>query len=1051
MTTTRITVLGAFAVERDGVVAPEDGWRRRQAASLVKLLALTPGRRAHREQVIDALWPEHTADAAAPKLHKATYYARRALGGNDALSSVGDVLTLLPDDEVIVDAVAFEEAATAALRRDDQLAMAAALDDHRGELLPEDPYEEWLQASRERLAARRADLLRRLGRWEDLIAVDPTDEVAHVARMRSLRERGDLHGALRQYERLERALSAELGCTPGPEAVALRDQLLEQSSVTGASADQAFELVGRDAQLATLLDLLDDAEQGRGCTAFVHGPIGAGKTALLDAAARLAGERGCLVGRGVAARVEGSWPYAPVLEALGELCRADRSLLDDLDGAYRAELDRALLGSELHWSGEGGHQRLFVAAAELLRLAGREQCVVLVLDDLHDADEASTRLLHYLARGLTDEPVLLVLGARDRPSNPLVSVQSSLVGRGAATEVHLDRLDDERARQVVSTVAPDLVLDDDALARIVAVADGSPFALVELARQAAAGAAPVDTVDEAILRTLGADARAVLERAALLGSSFDTDEFVAVTDLPDADAFAHLDQALATRMLEHTGAHYRFRHSLVREALLADVPPHRRREIHRVTAERLAALGASPARIGHHLLEGGDPESAVPHLLAAADRAAAVGAYRDAYALVDRIQDHAEGDHRAQALALRADLLFALGDPTAPAAYRQALPLASGDQARLLRARLARAATVAGDVDTAVAAIDGMWPDGGPTDPDVLLARANVAYFVGDHAAAWDLTQQARTRILRGDQTWQVLDLIALEGLLAHHRGEWFDRMRTELVRSVQDPEIALAIFDGYLCPAEYLLYGPMPYGDVLQLAERLHATALRSGALRAVAFASALAGEAALLAGDLVRARQELEESMALHREIGARSGEAHSLQRLAEVELAEGNRPAARSLLQRALPLARWSTISLHLLQRVYGTMMDAADTPDAAMAVIERAEATLGTEDLCPFCAVMLAVPAAKASAQAGELDRADLYLAIAEQSGSLWEGTSWRAATVEAQAHRAAAAGDREEAAALMAEARALFEVAGQPLDAVRCEQVPDASIEAVPLG
>ncbi|HSP04605.1 MAG TPA: AAA family ATPase [Acidimicrobiales bacterium] len=1051
MKTTRITVLGTFAVERDGVVAPEDGWRRRQAASLVKLLALAPGRRAHREQVVDALWPDHTPDAVAPKLHKATYYARRALGDNDAVVTVGDVLTLLPDDDVVVDAVAFEEAAVGALRCDDQLAMAAALDDHPGDLLPDDPYEEWLGPPRERLAALRADLFRRLGRWEDLVAVDPTDEAAHVALMQALRERGDVHGALRQYERLERALSTELGCTPGPEASALRDQLLELGSVAASTpADRALELVGREGALASLVALLDDAEQGRGRTAFVRGPVGSGKTALLDALARHAGERGCLVGRGAAARVEGSWPYAPVLEALGELCRNDRSLLEDLDPAYRAELDRALLGSDLHWSGEGGHQRLFVAAAELLRLAGREQCVVLVLDDLHDADEASTRLLHYLARGLTDEPVLLVLAARDgAATSPLLSVQSSLVGRGAATDVQLDRLDEERARRLVAVAAPGL--DGEAADRVIAVADGSPFALAELARQAAAGAAPVDTVAEAILRALTPEDRRVLERAALLGSSFDTDEFVAVSDLPDDEAFTHLDHALAARMLEHTGARYRFRHSLVRDALLAGVPPHRRLAIHRLTAERLASLGASPARIGHHLLEGGDTEAAVPHLLAAADRAAAVGAYRDAYALVERIQDHAVGEHRAQALALRADLLFALGDPTAPAAYRQALPLASGDQARLLRARLARAATVAGDIDTALAAIDGLDTDGGPTDPDVLLARANVAYFAGDHAAAWDLTQQARTRILSGDQTWQVLDLIALEGLLAHHRGEWFDRMRTELVRTVQDPEIALAIFDSYLCPAEYLLYGPTPYEDVLQLAERLHATALRSGALRAVAFAAALAGEAALLAGDLERARRELEESMALHREIGARSGEAHSLQRLAEVELAEGDRAAARALLQRALPLARWSTISLHLLQRIYGTMMRAADDPDAALAVIERAEATLGTEDLCPFCAVMLAVPAATASAQADDLDRADLYLAIAEQSGALWEGTSWRAAIVEARAHRAAAAGDPEEAAALMAEARDLFEVAGQPLDTARCDQAPDASGAAVPLG
>lgn len=1016
----------------------------------MKYLALAPGRRAHREQLIDALWPDEPPDAVAPKLHKAAHFARKAIGAADALTTVGEIIALLPEDDVVVDAVTFEERAADALRRGDVAAMAAVLDDHPEELLPDDPYEDWLQAHRDRLRTVRTDLLRHLQRWEDLVALDPTDEHAHVGWMRALRDRGELHEALRQYERLERVLRTELGLTPGSEAERLRDELLERSAATAAAADERrLELVGREDVVDTLLSLLDAAERGDGCTAFVCGPVGAGKSALLEAVAQHAVARGCLVGRGVAASVEGSWPYAPVLEAFGELCRSDPTLLPDLDEAYRSELDRALLGSELHWSGEGGHQRLFVAAAELLRLASQEQCVVLVIDDVHDADEATTRLLHYLARGIGDQAVLFVLGSRPPATNdPMRSVHSSLIGRGAAHDVALPLLDDDRARRLVRTAAPALEAHD--IEDIVQVAGGSPFALIELSRQAERGAGDL-SVDGAILGGLPTQTRTVLGRAALLGSSFDTDEFVAVADLPDTEAFAHLDRALAARVLEHTGARFRFRHTLVRDALLDEVPPHRRREIHRLTADRLAALGASPARIGHHLSEAGDGAAAVPHLLAAAEREAAVGAYRDAFTLVDRVKDHAEGDQRGQALALRADLLFALGDPSAPVAYRQALPLVQGDRARVLRARLARAAIVVGDLDTALAALDGLEPDGGPTDPDVLLARANVAYVRGDQDEAWALTQQARNRILSGDQTWQVLDLIALEGLLAHLRGEWFDRMRTELVRTVEDPEIALAIFDGYLCPAEYLLYGPTPYTEVLHIAEALHATALRAGALRAVAFASALAGEAALLAGDLARARAELEDAAALHREIGARAGEAHCLQRLAEVELAEGDRAAARALLQRALPLARWSTISLHLLQRIYGTMIAAAPDPGAAMSVVERAEATLGTEDLCAFCSVMLAVPAAIASADAGDLDRADLYLAIAEQSGAMWDGTSWTAAIAEARAHRAAAVGDPEEAAACLDEARTLFVAAGQPLDAARCEHLPDAAGAAVPLG
>ncbi len=1024
---TLITVLGNFAVERDGVVAPEEGWRRRQAASLVKLLALAPGRRAHREVVIDALYPGHTPDAAAPKLHKATYYARRALGDPDALCVADDVFTLLPDDEVIVDAVAFEEAATQALRDDDLGAMAAALDEHPGELLPDDPYEDWLQGPRERVATRRADLLRRLGRWEELVAVDPTDEVAHVGLMRALRQQGDVHGALRQYERLERALGRELGQTPGPEATALRDELLDVTAIAAdAPAERALELIGRDGSVAALLALLDDAEQGRGRTgAGVASASRRSSTPSPDRPRRAAASSGAAWRRGSRGRGRTRRCSRPWVICAAPIRRFSTN------STTRSGPSSTGPSSARNWSGRGRAATNGCSwppprcSDSPARSSASCSCSTTSTTPTRRAPDCCTTWPG-------GWPTVLL---RAPAAGPLHSVHFSLVGRGAATEVALDPLDEDRARQVVAAAAPGL--DEDSTARIVAVADGSAFALAELARQAASGGGPVASVDEAVLGSLTPEARCVLERAALLGSSFDTDEFVAVSDLADADAFAHLDDALAARILDHTGARYRFRHSLLRDALLAGVPPHRRREIHRLTAERLVALGASPARIGHHLLEAGDAAAAVPHLLDAAEREAAIGAYRDAYDLVERVAEHAEGTDRGRALALRADLLFALGDPTASAAYRQALSSATGDAARVLRARLARAATVAGDVDTAQAAIDGLVPDGGPTDPDVLLACANVAYFAGDHERAWTLTQQARTRILSGDQTWQVLDLIALEGLLAHHRGEWFDRMRTELVRTVQEPDVALAIFDSYLCPAEYLLYGPTPYEDVLALAESLRTTALRSGALRAVAFASALAGEVALLAGDLPRARRELEEAAALHREIAARSGEAHSLQRLAEVELAEGDRPAARALLQRALPLARWSTISLHLLQRIYGTMIEAADDPAGALAVVDQAEATLGTEDLCPFCAVMLAVPAATASARAGDLGRADLYLAVADRSGELWEGTAWRAAIVEARAHRALASGDLDEAAALMDEARGLFEVAGQPLDVARC--------------
>jgi hypothetical protein len=83
-------------------------------------------------------------------------------------------------------------------------------------------------------------------------------------------------------------------------------------------------------------------------------------------------------------------------------------------------------------------------------------------------------------------------------------------------------------------------------------------------------------------------------------------------------------------------------------------------------------------------------------------------------------------------------------------------------------------------------------------------------------------------------------------------------------------------------------------------------------------------------------------------------------------------------------------------------------------------------------------MLAVPAVIACADVGDVDRARHHLQVAEQSAPLWEGTSWQAALLEARAHLADAEGDTTAASGLLVDAAALFEAAGQPLDAARCQ-------------
>src|SRR4051794_40724816 len=135
----RIRLLGGFSVERDGAVVAERAWRLRKARSLVKVAALAPGRRVHRDVVCELLWPDRDASAAANNLHQALHAARRALNEAGALALVDDTVVLAPD--AWVDAAALGAAAAGG-------DPATALELYAGELLPEDRYEPWTEPRR---------------------------------------------------------------------------------------------------------------------------------------------------------------------------------------------------------------------------------------------------------------------------------------------------------------------------------------------------------------------------------------------------------------------------------------------------------------------------------------------------------------------------------------------------------------------------------------------------------------------------------------------------------------------------------------------------------------------------------------------------------------------------------------------------------------------------------------------------------------------------------------------------------------------------------------
>ena len=195
-------MLGGFIVNVAGRPVPGEAWRRRKPAGLVKILALAAGHRVHREQLMDHLWPELDATAAGANLRKAIHQARSALdsathGAGGLIEFSSDVVSLSATD-LAIDVDTFRSILAAARREGDAVTYRSALALYQGELLPDDPYEEWAIGPRrelreEHLAAliEVSELLEADGDITDaiesvriLVSVDPTREESHLGLMR---------------------------------------------------------------------------------------------------------------------------------------------------------------------------------------------------------------------------------------------------------------------------------------------------------------------------------------------------------------------------------------------------------------------------------------------------------------------------------------------------------------------------------------------------------------------------------------------------------------------------------------------------------------------------------------------------------------------------------------------------------------------------------------------------------------------------------------------------------------------------------------------------
>jgi DNA-binding SARP family transcriptional activator len=678
----RLRLLGRFEAEcEDGGPLPPLGGK---GQALLAYLALPAGRHQLREQLASLLWGDLSVARARRNLRQVLFSLRRTLPAAETLRLDGDAVAL--DATLVeVDVARFEAAVSEGTS--EALERAATL--YGGDLLAglvvqAPPFEEWLAAERERLRERAVEALARLcahqraaGTLEAavdtalrLLALDSLQEPIHRTLMRLYSDLGRRGAAFRQYQACVAALERELGVEPDEETQLLYQDILRRVRpadaaplATGAPVAEWSEspipalpvegpLIGRERERAVLQAALETAWAGAGRVVTVLGEAGIGKSRLVGALAADASGHGggVLVGR--AYESERGLPFGLWIDAFrtGRVVE-DPELLAGLGTRERAELGRLVPLPASAAPGPFDPGQLFKAVALLVVRAASRQPLLILLEDVHWADEMSLRLLAYLGRQLATHRVLVVITGREEEldlSGALDRTFEELARARRLEALALAPLSRAATSTLVEQLLPRGTLRDQVATfeeDVWRLSEGNPFVVVETVQAYRQGSPPgaprmvmPARVQEVIVQRverLGEGSRRLAAAAAVVGRECHFALLQRTAGLDDEGAVEAVEELVRRRVLRAANDRFRLAHDRIREAVYQHLLPPRRALLHRRAADALETLrGAGtvpdPSTLGMHYHRAGEWDRAASYHHEAARLAAERFAYREA-------------------------------------------------------------------------------------------------------------------------------------------------------------------------------------------------------------------------------------------------------------------------------------------------------------------------------------------------------------------------------------------------------------------------------------